>query len=146
MYARLLRDPFFVPALALFVATLSLFVVALALFVSALTLFVSALVLFVVNTCASFQPITPPSTPNERYTENALLTPSPSSPDYEPGDVVLRVRSRKEAGGWRRKESSLYWREVVGVGEALLGFERNLTHLDGHVVTLRREGVTQPGE
>ncbi|KAL1696894.1 hypothetical protein GGG16DRAFT_42294 [Schizophyllum commune] len=67
------------------------------------------------------------------------------SPDYEPGDVVLRVRSRKEAGGWRRKESSLYWREVVGVGEALLGFERNLTHLDGHVVTLRREGVTQPG-
>ena len=59
---------------------------------------------------------------------------------------MLRVRSRKEAGGWRRKESGLYWREVVGVGEALLGFERNLTHLDGHVVTLRREGVTQPGK
>lgn len=29
--------------------------------------------------------------------------------------------------------------------QALLGFERNLTHLDGHTVTLRREGVTQPG-
>jgi DnaJ-related protein SCJ1 len=26
----------------------------------------------------------------------------------------------------------------------LLGFERNLTHLDGHVVSLKREGVTQP--
>ena len=31
------------------------------------------------------------------------------SPDWEPGDVVLRVRSRREKGGWRRKESSLYW-------------------------------------
>lgn len=29
--------------------------------------------------------------------------------------------------------------------QALLGFERNLTHLDGHTVTLKREGVTQPG-
>ena len=29
--------------------------------------------------------------------------------------------------------------------QALLGFERNLTHLDGHVVELKRVGVTQPG-
>jgi DnaJ-related protein SCJ1 len=29
--------------------------------------------------------------------------------------------------------------------QALLGFERNLTHLDGHIVTLKRKGVTQPG-
>jgi DnaJ-class molecular chaperone len=27
-----------------------------------------------------------------------------------------------------------------------LGFDRNLTHLDGHVVRLVREGVTQPGQ
>jgi hypothetical protein len=33
-----------------------------------------------------------------------------------------------------------YW-----VYQALLGFTRNLTHLDGHVVPLVREGVTQPG-
>ncbi|KAF8485941.1 DnaJ-domain-containing protein [Russula ochroleuca] len=67
------------------------------------------------------------------------------SPDWEPGDVVLRVRSRAEKGGWRRKESSLYWKETIGVDEALLGFTRNLTHLDGHVVPLVRKGVTQPG-
>ncbi|KZS88124.1 DnaJ-domain-containing protein [Sistotremastrum niveocremeum HHB9708] len=67
------------------------------------------------------------------------------SPDWEPGDVVLRVRSGKQKGGWRRKESSLYWREAIGVEEALLGFERNLTHLDGHIVELKRDGVTQPG-
>jgi len=67
------------------------------------------------------------------------------NPDWEPGDVVLKVRSAKAEGGFKRKESSLYWRETIGIDEALLGFERNLTHLDGHVVQLKRAGVTQPG-
>ncbi|KAG2017663.1 DnaJ protein [Coprinopsis cinerea AmutBmut pab1-1] len=67
------------------------------------------------------------------------------SPDWEPGDIVLRVRSKKEKGGFRRKESSLYWKETIGVDEALLGFKRNITHLDGRTLTLEREGVTQPG-
>lgn len=84
------------------------------------------------------------------------------SPDWEAGDVVLRVRSRKSKGGWRRKESSLYWKETIGVDEAsplvlcqfamlmilqaLLGFDRNITHLDGRIVRLVRKGVTQPGK
>ncbi|EIW83871.1 DnaJ-domain-containing protein [Coniophora puteana RWD-64-598 SS2] len=70
---------------------------------------------------------------------------SDESPDWEAGDIILRVKSLKEKGGWRRKESSLYWKEIIGVDEALLGFERNLTHLDGHIVELKRRGVTQPG-
>lgn len=86
------------------------------------------------------------------------------SPDWEPGDIILRVRSKKEEGGWRRKESTLYWRETIGIDEvcvmswlpckrllihvlqALLGFKRNITHLDGHVVEIDRKGVTQPGK
>jgi len=67
------------------------------------------------------------------------------SPDWEAGDVVLRVRSRKDQGGFRRKETSLYWTETIGIDEALLGFEHELIHLDGHNVTLSRKGVTQPG-
>jgi DnaJ-related protein SCJ1 len=39
------------------------------------------------------------------------------SPDWEPGDVVLRIRSRKEQGEFKRKEISLYWRETIGVDE-----------------------------
>ncbi|KAG6908330.1 hypothetical protein DXG01_005241 [Tephrocybe rancida] len=70
---------------------------------------------------------------------------SDESPDWEAGDIILRVRTRKDKGGWRRKESSLYWKETIGVDEALLGFDRNLTHLDGHIVRLVRKGVTQPG-
>lgn len=70
---------------------------------------------------------------------------SDESPDWDAGDIVIRVRSRKDKGGWRRKESSLYWKETIGVDEALLGFERNLTHVGGHTVRLVRQGVTQPG-
>ena len=44
------------------------------------------------------------------------------SPDWEPGDVVLRVRSRAEKGGLRRKESSLYWKETIGVDEVRLSY------------------------
>ena len=44
------------------------------------------------------------------------------SPDWEPGDVVLRVRSRAEKGGWRRKERSLYWKETIGVDEVRPSF------------------------
>jgi DnaJ-related protein SCJ1 len=42
------------------------------------------------------------------------------SPDWEAGDIVLRVRSKKEKGGFRRKESSLYWKESIGVDEVSL--------------------------
>jgi DnaJ-related protein SCJ1 len=67
------------------------------------------------------------------------------SPDWEAGDVIIRVRSKKHSGGWRRKESSLYWKQTIGVEEALLGVDRNITHLDGRNVRLQRSGVTQPG-
>jgi len=85
------------------------------------------------------------------------------SPDWEPGDVVLRVRSKKEKGAWRRKETSLYWKQTIGIDEvsrppfafvggrfininqALMGFEKNVTHLDGRNLQIVRKAVTQPG-
>jgi len=39
------------------------------------------------------------------------------SPDWEAGDIVVRVRSKKDKGSWRRKETSLYWRETIGIDE-----------------------------
>jgi DnaJ-related protein SCJ1 len=41
------------------------------------------------------------------------------NPDWEAGDVVLRVRSKRETGSWRRKESSLYWKQTIGVDEVM---------------------------
>lgn len=39
------------------------------------------------------------------------------SPDLEAGDVVVRVRSKKEKGGFVRKDSNLYWKEPISVAE-----------------------------
>ncbi|KAH9454042.1 hypothetical protein Pst134EB_014138 [Puccinia striiformis f. sp. tritici] len=67
-------------------------------------------------------------------------------PGYSPGDVVLRIRIKKQAdGGFRRLEENLYWKEVLNLDEALLGFTRKITHLDGHDLTVSRQTVTQPG-
>ncbi|KAK2463402.1 hypothetical protein APHAL10511_004488 [Amanita phalloides] len=84
-----------------------------------------------------------PGTPEDH--ETVFEGEADESPDWEAGDIVIRLKSKKNKGGWRRKESSLYWKEIIGVDEALLGFDRNLTHLDGRTVQLRRTGVTQPG-
>jgi hypothetical protein len=67
------------------------------------------------------------------------------SPEWAAGDIIVRVRSQAQAGGFTRKDAHLYWREAIGLSEALLGFERDIEHLDGHTLTLRRSGVTQPG-
>ncbi|GAA6013123.1 hypothetical protein JCM8202_003028 [Rhodotorula sphaerocarpa] len=67
------------------------------------------------------------------------------TPDYEAGDVIVRVRSKKTQGGFVRKESNLYWKEPISVAEALLGFRHTVKGLDGHDIVLARTGVTQPG-
>ncbi|KAH9819001.1 hypothetical protein DFH28DRAFT_60327 [Melampsora americana] len=68
------------------------------------------------------------------------------SPDHAAGDVIMRIKTRKQTGGgFRRKQENLYWKETLSLDEALLGFTRKLTHLDGHNITLTREGVTQNG-
>lgn len=80
--------------------------------------------------------------------------------------MVVRVRSKlnEGEGAWRRKENGILGRVTLSVAEvraclmeregtwlkcwqqALLGFERRLTHLDGRTITLSRTGTTQPGE
>ncbi|KAL2039636.1 hypothetical protein N7G274_007495 [Stereocaulon virgatum] len=80
------------------------------------------------------------------------------SPDWEAGDLVVHV-GEKEAGFqeavthdgtfFRRKGRDVFWKEVLGLREAWMGdWERNLTHLDGHVVRLSRKRgqVVQPGQ
>jgi DnaJ-related protein SCJ1 len=70
------------------------------------------------------------------------------STEWEAGDVVVRVRSQKKdgQGGWGRKENGIVGRVVLSVAEALLGFERTMTHLDGRTIPLSRKGTTQPNE
>ncbi len=53
--------------------------------------------------------------------------------------------SRRSKGQFRRGGTSLYKTLPISLSDALLGFERNLTHMDGRTVTVKRDGVTQTG-
>lgn len=67
-------------------------------------------------------------------------------PGISAGDVILKIQIRKQSGGgFRRLDENLYWKEVLSLDEALLGFTRKITHLDGHDLTISRKAVTQPG-
>lgn len=67
------------------------------------------------------------------------------APDYEPGDIIVKVNARRAKGQFRRGGTSLYATLPISLSEALLGFERNLTHMDGRTLTVKRDSVTQPG-
>jgi len=80
------------------------------------------------------------------------------SPDYVAGDLVVHLAEMEPAMGqnekdrtdgtfFRRRGKDLLWREVLSLREAWMGeWTRNITHLDGHVVMLKRKRgvVVQP--
>lgn len=81
------------------------------------------------------------------------------SPDWVAGDLIVVVLEKEAVYGdegqrtdgtfFRRKGRDMFWKEVLSLREAWMGdWERNLTHLDGHVVRLgrRRGEVIQPNQ
>ena len=88
---------------------------------------------------------------DEEDEEAAAASPSSASENSESGSDTSskpKPATRTDGTFFRRKDSHLYWREVLSLREAWLGdWSRNLTHLDGHTVRLgRQEGqVVQPG-
>ncbi|KAJ3130040.1 DnaJ- protein scj1 [Nowakowskiella sp. JEL0407] len=67
------------------------------------------------------------------------------NPDITPGDVIFII-SASPHPIFTRHGDNLYMKEVITLREALIGFERKIKHLDGEFITVKREGVTQPGE
>ena len=81
------------------------------------------------------------------------------SPDWVAGDLVVHVGEKEAEYGnegqrtdgafFRRKGRDMFWKEVLSLREAWMGdWERNLSHLDGHVVRLSRKRgeVIQPNQ
>jgi DnaJ-related protein SCJ1 len=82
------------------------------------------------------------------------------SPEWVAGDLILHLieqeaklgasdEERTDGTFFRRKGPDLFWKEVLSLREAWMGdWTRNLTHLDGHVVSLSRKRgeVIQPGQ
>lgn len=65
--------------------------------------------------------------------------------DGEPGDLKFRVRTVQH-DTFKRNGHDLMMNATISLLDALVGFSRNITHLDGHTVVLASTGVTRPGD
>lgn len=65
------------------------------------------------------------------------------SPGELPGDVTIHLNMRKHHK-FTRKHNDLHMDLKISLKEALLGFEREIEHLDGHMVTVSHDKPTQP--
>lgn len=62
-------------------------------------------------------------------------------PGMKPGHLVFHIMEEKH-GTFHRDHDDLYVTMEIPLVEALTGFAIELTHLDGHVFTVERNGVT----
>jgi DnaJ-class molecular chaperone len=68
---------------------------------------------------------------------------SEQNPDWFPGDIVFVLKVRNHPR-FQRKGNDLYTNVRISLKEALLGYTKQISHLDGHVVQIESKGVTQP--
>jgi len=66
-------------------------------------------------------------------------------PDKDPGNLIFIVQELPDKLFKREKDNLRYTLEI-SLRDALLGFEKYITHLDGHKVRVKREGVSQQGD
>lgn len=64
--------------------------------------------------------------------------------DGEPGDLILKIKQMPHSK-FERKGDDLYTNVTISLQDALIGFSMEITHLDGHKVSIVREKVTWPG-
>uniref|UniRef100_A0A3B3R3L1 DnaJ homolog subfamily B member 11 n=1 Tax=Paramormyrops kingsleyae TaxID=1676925 RepID=A0A3B3R3L1_9TELE len=64
--------------------------------------------------------------------------------DGEPGDLRFRIKVLKHPV-FERRGDDLYTNVTISLVEALVGFEMEITHLDGHKVHFVRDKITKPG-
>jgi len=64
--------------------------------------------------------------------------------DGEPGDIAFKIVILKHEV-FERKFLDLYTNVTISLKDALLGFNTEITHLDGHKVKIERQQITWPG-
>ncbi|KAI6184227.1 J domain-containing protein [Aphelenchoides bicaudatus] len=64
--------------------------------------------------------------------------------DGEPGDLVFRLKLEKHKV-FERKGMDLYTNVTISLQQALNGFDMNITALDGHQISVKREKITWSG-
>lgn len=68
---------------------------------------------------------------------------SEQHPDYLPGDIIFVIKE-KDHEKFKRDGNDLHTTMTLTLKEALLGFKKSLTHLDGHIVVVNVTEPTQP--
>lgn len=67
--------------------------------------------------------------------------------DGEPGDLKFRVVTVKDAKfPYERRGDDLLMEVEVSLLEALVGFKKKFSHMDGHEVPLESSEITRPGQ
>ena len=64
--------------------------------------------------------------------------------DGEPGDLKIRIKTQPHAI-FERRGDDLYTNVTISLTDALIGFQMDIIHLDGHKVHVSRDKVTWPG-
>lgn len=76
--------------------------------------------------------------------ELSFARASEQRPGMIPGDVKVKLKVERD-DVFRRVGSHLHTTVHISLREALLGFTTTIKHLDGRLVTIERQGVTQYG-
>jgi len=66
-------------------------------------------------------------------------------PDMMPGNVVFKLKTNRHPY-FTRRGNNLYMKMEITLKEALLGFTKEIKHLDGHIVKLTSKSITKPSE
>ena len=66
-------------------------------------------------------------------------------PDKDPGHLIFIVEELPDKV-FKREKDNLRVDMVISLKEALIGFNREIIHLDGHKVPIKKNTVSQPGE
>eukprot|EP00823_Brevimastigomonas_motovehiculus_P003716 TRINITY_DN2307_c0_g1_i1.p1 TRINITY_DN2307_c0_g1~~TRINITY_DN2307_c0_g1_i1.p1 ORF type:complete len:374 (+),score=54.03 TRINITY_DN2307_c0_g1_i1:57-1178(+) len=68
---------------------------------------------------------------------------SEQAPDMIPGNVILVLKQQAHSR-FRREGNDLHYDQTITLKEALLGFKRQIAHLDGRTIDVESDEVTPP--
>ena len=66
-------------------------------------------------------------------------------PDKDPGNLIFIIQELPDKYFKREKDNLRYEMEIT-LKDALLGFDKYITHLDGHQVRVKKDGISQQGD
>lgn len=70
---------------------------------------------------------------------------SDEAPETTPGDVIFKIKTAPHKR-FERRGNDLHLKMNISLLEALVGFSKNIKHLDDHDFVVKKEEVTKPGE